>query len=216
MSDGKHTRNNQAWVADLRQPGPQQEAALADLRSRIRASLPYALSKYLNPADPAFDALAEETVQETLLTVLDKLDTFEGRSQFTTWVYKIAVRQALSELRRKRWENISLDDLVERTESDSGLGLMTDPSSSPEDHSEQADLMRRIQIIIDQELTDKQRQALLATQVHGMPPSEVARRMGMKRNALYKLLHDARQRLKKRLEDEGLTPEAVLASFEAG
>ncbi len=207
-------RSNQEWLSDLRQAGPEQEAALADLGRRIRDSLPYALSKYIKPSDPAFDALADETVQETLLKVLDKLDGFEGRSQFTTWVYKIAVRQALSELRRKRWENISLDDLAERTDSDDGLGLAADPGASPEEHSEQSDLMQQVQTIIAQELTEKQRQALIATQVHGMPASEVARRMGMKRNALYKLLHDARKRLKQRLAEEGLTPEEVLASFQ--
>lgn len=208
------TRSNEDWIADLRQAGANQEAALADLSRIIRDSLPYALSKYLNPSDPAFDALADEAVQETLLKVLDKLDSFEGRSKFTTWVYKIAVRQALSELRRKRWENVSLDDLIDRTESDSVLGLATDPGTSPEEYSEQADLLDRMRTIIAEELTDKQRQALLATQVHGMPASEVARRMNMKRNALYKLLHDARKRLKQRLIDEGLTPEEVLASFQ--
>lgn len=207
-------RSNQEWITDLRDAGPAQEAALADLGSRIRDSLPFALSKYLNPSDPAFDALADETVQETLIKVLDKLESFEGRSKFTTWVYKIAVHQALSELRRKRWENISLDDLADRTESDSGLGLAADPDQSPEEYSERSDLLAKVQAIIAEELTGKQKQALLATQVHGMPASEVARRMNMKRNALYKLLHDARKRLKQRLADEGLTPEEVLASFQ--
>ena len=40
-----------------------------------------------------------------------KIDTFEGRSQFTTWAYKIAVRVALNELRRRRWRDVSLDGL---------------------------------------------------------------------------------------------------------
>jgi RNA polymerase sigma-70 factor (ECF subfamily) len=207
-------RSNDQWLSALSQDGPEREAALADLGRRIRDSLPYALSKYLNPSNPGFDALADDTVQETLLKVMDKLDTFEGRSKFTTWVYKIAVRQALSELRRKRWENVSLDDLIERSESDSGLGLTADPGVSPEEYSQRADLMTQIHKIIAEELTDKQRQALLATQVHGMPASEVARRMNMKRNALYKLLHDARKRLKQRMAEEGLSPEEVLESFE--
>jgi RNA polymerase sigma-70 factor (ECF subfamily) len=43
----------------------------------------------------------------------------------------------------------------------------------------------------------------------------VARRMDMKRNALYKLLHDARLRLKRRLASEGLTAQEVLAVFES-
>lgn len=212
--DEDKQRNNEQWLSSLSQSGPVREQALADLGRRIRDGLPYALSKYLNPSDPEFDALADDTVQETLITVIDKLDTFQGRSQFTTWVYKIAVHQALSELRRKRWENISLDDLIERTDSDSGLGLAADPRPSPEKLSEQSDLLAQVQAIIADELTDKQKQALLATQVHGMPASEVARRMNMKPNALYKLLHDARKRLKVRLAKEGLTPEQVLASFQ--
>jgi RNA polymerase sigma-70 factor (ECF subfamily) len=46
-----------------------------------------------------------------------------------------------------------------------------------------------------------------------MPLEEVARRMGTNRNAMYKLLHDARQRLKKKMEEEGLSAEDVLAAF---
>jgi len=44
----------------------------------------------------------------------------------------------------------------------------------------------------------------------------VARRMGTNRNALYKLMHDTRLRLKRRLAEEGLTTEDVLAIFEKG
>ncbi|MGD8603943.1 MAG: sigma-70 family RNA polymerase sigma factor [Anaerolineales bacterium] len=214
LKDIVNLRSNEQWLSALRQSGPAREAALNDLGRRIRNSLPHALSKYLDPSDPDFDALADDTVQETLIKVIDKLDTFQGRSQFTTWVYKIAVHQALSELRRKRWENISLDSLMERTDSDSGLGLASEPGLTPEEFSERADLLAQVQSIIAKELTEKQRQALLATQVHGMPASEVARRMHMKRNALYKLLHDARKRLKQALEAEGLSPEEILASFQ--
>jgi RNA polymerase sigma-70 factor (ECF subfamily) len=50
--------------------------------------------------------------------------------------------------------------------------------------------------------------------MQGFPLEEAARRMGTNRNALYKMMHDARLRLKKRLEKEGLTPMEVLAVFE--
>ena len=45
---------------------------------------------------------------------------------------------------------------------------------------------------------------------------EVARRMDTNRNALYKLIHDARKRLLNRLADEGMTPDEVLSVFDAG
>jgi len=47
-----------------------------------------------------------------------------------------------------------------------------------------------------------------------MPLEEVARRMDTNRNALYKLLYDARKRLQRALADEGLSPDEVLAAFD--
>ena len=49
--------------------------------------------------------------------------------------------------------------------------------------------------IIRSELTEKQRTALLA-ELKGMPQDEIAKHLGSNRNALYKLTHDARRRLK--------------------
>ena len=209
-------RTNEQWLNDLQAGGDLRESALADLRQVILTGLPYALNKWLPTNDPHFASLAEEVTQDTLLRVLDKLETFEGRSQFTTWVHKIAVRIALTELRRKRWENVSLEELVEGEENPPMGGLMMDhQASTPEELVEGADMMQRVQRIISEELTDKQRQAIMAVAIQGMPLEEVARRMGTNRNALYKLMHDTRLRLKRRLAQEGLTPEDVLAVFES-
>ena len=206
-------RTNEQWTADLSGTGPDREEALSDLSGVIRRGLPYSLSKYLSPQDPHFDALADEVVQETLLRVLDNLASFEGRSKFTTWVHKIAVRIALTELRRKRWHDVSLDEIVESSEAPSSLGMMVDPGASPETMAEQSDMIERIQHIIEEELTERQRTAILAIGVQGMSMPVVAERMGMKRNALYKLLHDARLKLKQRLTDEGLSPVDILSVF---
>ena len=212
MSD----RSNEQWLSDLKSAGPTQEAALTDLRSVLRAGLPYALSRYLSPSDPQFDDLAEEIVQDALLRILDNLDTFEGRSKFTTWAHKITLRLALSELRRKRWEDVSLEGMIDTEGGQASIGLMADMGAGPELATEQMDMMSRVERIILEELTEKQRTAMIASKIHGMPLDEVARRLDMNRNALYKLLHDARLRLKKRMAEEGLSPEDVLAAFESG
>jgi RNA polymerase sigma-70 factor (ECF subfamily) len=206
-------RSNEQWIANLSVSGPDREAALADLNEIIHRGLPYSLSKYLSPQDPNFNALADEVAQDTLLRVLDNLSSFEGRSKFTTWVHKIAVRIALTELRRKRWQDVSLDEIIENSETPASLSMMADASLSPEGAAEQADMFEHIQRIIEEELTERQRTALLAIGVHGMPMPVVADRMDMNRNALYKLLHDARLKLKKRLSDEGLAPEEILGVF---
>jgi RNA polymerase sigma-70 factor (ECF subfamily) len=178
--------------------------------------LPYSLSKYLSPSDPQFDALADEVVQETLLRALDHLHTFEGRSKFTTWVHKIAIRVALTELRRKRWEDISLDEILESSEAPANVSLMASESPDPDLIAEQGDSVAHVRRIIDEELTERQRKALIAVGVHGVPVAEVARRMDIKRNALYKLMHDARLRLKARLALEGMSVEDILEAFERG
>ena len=210
-------RSNEEWLAELKSDGPDKEAALADLRAVILKGLPYALSNYLSPDNPQFKPLTDEVTQDTLLRVLDHLDTFEGRSRFTTWVQKIAVRIALTELRRRRWRDFSLDSLVEENEEGVSFpSLMIDPAPNPDSLTQQSDMLLRVGRLINEELTEKQRQAIVATAVEGVPLEEVARRMNMKRNALYKLLHDARLRLKNRMADEGLTTEDIWAVFDRG
>jgi RNA polymerase sigma-70 factor (ECF subfamily) len=210
-------RTNEEWLADLKSAGEAKEAALADLRAIILQGLPYALSNYLSPDNPQFQSLTEEVAQETLLRVMSHLDTFEGRSKFTTWVHKIAVRVALTELRRRRWRDFSLDAMVEENEEGFSFpSLLEDASANPDTLTEQNDMLSRVGRLIDEELTEKQRQAMVATTIQGVPLEEVARQMGMKRNALYKLLHDARLRLKQRLAKEGLAPEDIWTVFEEG
>jgi RNA polymerase sigma-70 factor (ECF subfamily) len=99
-------------------------------------------------------------------------------------------------------------------DSDFVPSLMADPSIGPEQRAIQSAVLQTMQRVIAEELTEKQRQALTAIKIQGMPLEEVARRMGTNRNALYKLLHDARQRLKSQLIAEGLSPDEILAAFE--
>jgi len=206
-------RDNQRWIHDLRTPGAEQDTALADLHANLIRVLPHALTRWLSPGDPALENLVEDVSQETLLRVLDKLDTFEGRSQFNTWVYKIAVRLALTELRRERWKEVSLDELMESSRKDPEPNIVSQKGIEPETATEQNDSLRHLQRILSEELTEKQRQALMAVSVKGMPLEEVARRLGTNRNALYKMMHDARLRLKHRLEREGLPIEDLLEMF---
>ncbi len=208
------SRNNEEWIAELQIPGPAREAALDDLHGIVRKGLPFALSHWLSPSDPLFEPLVDEVTQDTLLRVLDQLKTFEGRSLFTTWVHKIAVRIALTELRRKRWRDASLDELTDNENAPPPPGLMADSQAGPEMSAERSDMLAHVRRILDEELTPKQRQALVYLGIQDMPMEQAASRMKTNRNALYKLLHDARLRLKRRLTAEGLDPQEVLIAFE--
>jgi RNA polymerase sigma-70 factor (ECF subfamily) len=209
-------RTNKQWLSDLRSPGLNQDAALADLRVIVQSRLPFALSTWLSQTDPRYDALEGEVIQETLLRVLARLDTFQGRSQFTTWVHTIAVRIALTELRRAKWKDVSLDEMIESVSGEHPVMDATDSSVKPENEVERAELLARVKQVILEELSDKQRQAIVAAGIHGLPLEEVARRMGTNRNALYKLMHDGRLQIKRRLAREGITVDDIFSVFEHG
>ena len=211
MSNGYRVsaRTNREWLDALR--GPERERALGDLRSFLVGGLRYALADRFSVTE----ADIEDFAQEALMKILAGLDSFRGESRFTTWAQKIAVHTAFSQLRRQRWKDISLQSLISQY-SDGNLtpALLIDPAASPERQAAQRLIVETLQRLIAEELTERQRQALSAVMIGGMPIAEVARRMGTNRNALYKLLHDARQRLKKRMIARGLSPEDMLAAFE--
>jgi RNA polymerase sigma-70 factor (ECF subfamily) len=200
-------RTNEEWLAGL--PRPAQTAALIDLRAFLLRGLRYGLA---NRPD-VDESLLDDFAQEALIKVLGALETFRGESKFTTWAQKIAIRVAFTELRRKRWQDVSLDGIVDAQGLDFVPDMMIDASAGPDEQAVQRQFLTTVRRLIATELTDKQRQALVAVRIHGMPLEEVARRMGSNRNAMYKLLHDARQRLKRKLEEEGLTAEEILAAF---
>lgn len=203
-------RTNQEWLAALSEAGPEREAALADLRTFLVRGLGYAMVD--RPRVTGADI--EGFVQDTLLKILDNLDSFRGESRFTTWAQRIAVHEAFTELRRQRWENISLEQLIARYEGDFTPSFLTDSDPSPEERVTQRRLLDTVERLIVEELSDRQRQAIIGVVFAGMPTEEVARRMGTNRNALYKLMHDARQRLKRCMQAEGISLEDALAAFE--
>lgn len=203
------SRTNIEWLTDL--SGPDKDQAITDLREILARGLTYALSSRIKTD---LEAFVEDFVQDALLRILDNLDTFRGESRFTTWAQKIAVRVAFTELRRQRWKDISLEDLLPEDSVDFTPTVLADPSPDPEKRADQTMLAEMIQEMIVEELTERQRTAMMAVMAGNMPMEEVARRMGTNRNALYKLIHDARKRMQKRLLARGMTPQDVLEVFE--
>jgi len=121
---------------------------------------------------------------------------------------------ALTELKRRRWRDVSLQDLFARREA--AERGPADTQLTPEQLALQNTGLQELRRMVDEELTDRQREAVVAVLLEEMPISEVARRMGTNQNALYKLLHDARKKLKRRMEATGFSLQEVLASFDEG
>jgi RNA polymerase sigma factor (sigma-70 family) len=199
-------RTNEQWLADLR--GPDPGGALADLYDLLVRGLGAALGGYGGGVQANFGDFA----QEALIKITANLDSFRGESRFTTWAQKIAVNVALTELKRRRWRDVSLQELLDRRGSADRGPAEAQPTT--EQLALQNAVLRELRRVVDEELTDRQREAVVAVLLEGMPISEVARRMGTTQNTLYKLLHDARKKLKKQMEAAGLSAEEVLAVFD--
>ena len=69
--------------------------------------------------------------------------------------------------------------------------------------------------IMREELTPHQMRVMEAVALRGVPLEALAQKMGVERNALYKLMHDARVKLKRRMAREGLSPADLMQVFEA-
>lgn len=202
-------RTNEEWLHSLR--GPQRDEALADLRQVLLRGLRAALVRKGTVTEDD----VEDFVQDGLLRIVDALDTFRGEAQFTTWAYKIAIRVAFTELRRRRWSDVSLDQLPISGDMSFLPDTLADPDASPEQQAIQRAVLETLRRAIANDLTERQRTALTAARVHGMPLDELARRMNTNRNALYKLLHDARKRLQRALIERGLPTDDILSAFGA-
>ena len=207
-------RDTSSWLEDLRAEGEQQARALDDLHAVLMRILPKALSRWLDPSDPRFDALIEDITQETLLSVLSHLDSFKGNSKFTTWVYTIAVRIGLSKLRLKKWQEASLESLESGANPDEAPFMhFASPTNSPETTIEQANALSLVMTAIKEELTPYQRSVMSAVVFEGIPMDVVAQRLGKDRSTLYKVMHDARLKIKQHLELSGHPPQELLALF---
>jgi RNA polymerase sigma-70 factor (ECF subfamily) len=208
--------SSEEWLRALRAPGADQEHALATLRRGLLRALQWHLTEHRSAwglAPEQARTLAEDLVQEALLTILEKLDTFRGESQFTTWAYAVALRHALGELRQQRGQEHAVEARAARTPLPI-WPLEDQRACSPEQAAQQAEIWHTISTIIAQDLTVRQRTVLVGHVFQGVPLDRVAEELGTNRNNVYKLLHDARKKLKQRLLQQGFTYADILKAFE--
>jgi RNA polymerase sigma-70 factor, ECF subfamily len=199
---------SQAWLRDLRSQGAARDEALTRLHAllvraarfevaRRRPSLPHLRGDEL-------DDIALEAADDAMMSVLRRLDDFRGASRFTTWVYKFALLEAAVKLRKRAWQGREVP-LEPETWS-----LFVSAELEPAAEAEQSELLATLQGAIEDVLTPHQRRVLVALAVNGVPIDVLAERLQSTRGALYKTLHDARRKLRKHLDDCGLSLESWL------
>lgn len=190
------------WVAALTASGPERTEATERLHALLLRGARHQVGRMrgtLRSAGPALlEELANTAADDAAVAVLRKLDTFEGRSQFTTWAYKFAILEAATLVRRYAWSHrdIELPEYVE----------VPDRQPGPDLHAEASDLARAVAASIHHDLTPHQRRIAIALLVDEVPIDVLADRLGTTRGALYKSLHDVRQRIRGRLVEQGYLP----------
>jgi RNA polymerase sigma-70 factor, ECF subfamily len=164
--------------------------------ARRRPTLPHVRGNEL-------DDIAMEAADDALMSVLGRLDSFRGESKFTTWAYKFALLEAAVKLRKRAWQGREVP-LEPETWS-----LFTSAELGPEDEAEQSELLRTLQTAVEEALTPHQREVLVALALNGVPIDVLAERLDTTRGALYKVLHDARRKLRAYLDDRGISLETA-------
>lgn len=211
-------RTNEAWLEDLRDDSPHQTDAINELLIHLKRGVFAYLrtrSDLSHLAEAELEQMGQDFAQEAILKVKDNLDKFQGKSKFTTWAAKIAANHTISELRRARWRDYSLDALTDSgTSLQEILALPAGQNLNPDTENERHQVWHILDEVISQELTDRQRQALVAVTVDNVPISEVAKSLNTNANNVYKLLHDARLKLKRSLQALDLDAAYILRLFE--
>lgn len=198
-------RNNEAWLSALRATGPDGDSARRELRVVLVAALRRGLGARAT-------AQVDDFAQDAMLRVLHGLDSFRGESRFVSWASSIAIRVAMSELRKARWKDISLDALVE-AQGASAEPLDTSTCANAEQALAQARVLAALKAAINQALTERQRKVITA-ELRGMPQDVIAAELGTNRNAVYKVGHDARKALLVALAAEGIDASTLHWVFE--
>src|SRR5262249_19282013 len=139
------------------------------------------------------DDIANQAADDALVSVLRRLDDFRGESRFTTWAYKFALLEAAVKLRKRAWQGRELPLEPE------SWPLFASTGPDPEAAVEQSAVLRAVRDGIEHVLTPRQRQVLVSLALNGVPIDVLAEHLGTNRNALYKTLHDARQKLRRHL-----------------
>src|SRR5262249_17090526 len=155
---------------------------------------------------PDPDDLGRQAADDAVLAVTRKLDGYRGASRFTTWVYGFAVFEVSVKLRRHRWRG----GVIPTADDDTTWERLASGGTTPQTRIESARLLpapRRAEAV-GEELSARQRHVFVAVALNDVEIDVVAGQLQSTRGAVYKVLHDARRRLRLRLEREGYLEQA--------
>ncbi|MDP3461372.1 MAG: RNA polymerase sigma factor [Bacteroidales bacterium] len=133
---------------------------------------------------------AEEITQDIFIRVFKSLNTFQGKSEFSTWLYRITVNTSLNFIRRT-----GKNRLLQSLET---IFSLRSEEKTPLEELESAERDRRIRKAIDS-LPEQQRMAFVLNRYEELPQKKIAAVMNRSEGAVEQLLQRAKENLKKKL-----------------
>jgi RNA polymerase sigma-70 factor, ECF subfamily len=193
------TRTNADWLESLQARDQILSQALQELREALRKAMLAYLHGHAVARQEIHSVearmLAEDCVQEALMDIQRNLASFRGDSQFMTWAYAITLRRLLAQLRKRRWSRQALP--TEHWGRIKHVQLDVDSEGQdPHRLVQRQQLFELLARLIETELSERQRYVLVAHAFQDVPLDHIAQQLGANRDAVYKVLHDARKKLK--------------------
>jgi RNA polymerase sigma-70 factor, ECF subfamily len=187
------------WIQAL--IGPDRDAAAARLHKLL---LPIARSEIRRRqtsgeiTGPEVDDLAHQAADDAVLAVMRRAHEFRGESRFTTWAFKFVVFEVSTKLGRHFWKRAGAPS------GDADWDHVPDRFGiPPAEQVEARELVLALRRAVDTCLTAQQRAVFVAIIVQGQPLDGLVAEMGTNRNAVYKMMFDARRKLRRELVTQG-------------
>jgi RNA polymerase sigma-70 factor (ECF subfamily) len=189
------------WVAGLTASGSEQDACIARLHAVLTKAARAEAGRRtgLNGiAGQELQDLADQAAGDALVSILRKVTEFRGESKFTTWAYKFVVFEVANKFGRHAWRRQGV-----HWDEDSWERLPSRLGTDPADVSECREMISAVREAVDHALTPHQRRIFVAIVVNATPLDVLVAEMQTNRNAIYKIMFDARRKLRQHLVTQG-------------
>ena len=206
MDDPGIDRENRRWLHDLAAAGPVREAACRELYPlllRVAKSEARRRAPLLKLNGPELEDIAHQAAADALIAVGERLDKFRGEARFTTWASKFVIFDVATKMNRHYWHR---HEVPYEQEDWSKIALRFD--LGPDDEAQVREFADAISSAVEENLSERQRTVFVATVLNGMPMDVLADELGSTHNTLYKVIFDARKKLRAALVAGGYLPEA--------
>lgn len=187
----------------------QSEAALI---ARLQAGEEKAFEAIFNKYSPKLynvaqrilgePADAQEVIQEVFLTVFRKANTFQGNSQFSTWLYRLTVNEALGKIRKSKnkQKEVEYEEFLPKFQDDGHHAVrpVVDWSDTVEEQYAGQELRQLLSEALNQ-LKPVDKSVVVLSDVEGMSDKEIAEILNLTVSAVKTRLHRARLFLRGKL-----------------